>query len=227
MGGKQDCSKLCPNCTKSLYNHQRRVGPGIQQKPRIWTLISLIIYDFSSAIVLSSGAHVRPLAMIHGQRTLQFFDGLIWRQWSFWHLYVEGYMVRLIQRSTRKDSPFWTADLKRFVLNYCQKFCAAREVFLNLGGKVALLPTFPFFENRVFIVWRSIYLKKLGVQSFKTSLGSKRNFVAAPRTSYLIKKKKCTFFWFSGHVLAEAIVTQSSLGCYFWFGRKRNTLGFI
>ena len=71
------------------------------------------------------------------------------------------------------------------------------------------------------------YLKKPGVQSFKTSLGSKRNFVAAPRTSYLIKKKKCTFFWFSGHVLAEAIVTQSSLGCYFWFGRKRNTLGFI
>ena len=26
MGGKQDCSKLCPNCTKSLYNHQRRGG---------------------------------------------------------------------------------------------------------------------------------------------------------------------------------------------------------
>ena len=80
------------------------VGPGIQQKPRIWTLISLIIYDFSSAIVLSWGAHVRPLAMIHGQRTLQFFDGLIWRQWSFWHLYVEGYMVRLTQRSTSDSS---------------------------------------------------------------------------------------------------------------------------
>ena len=81
------------------------VGPGIQQKPRIWTLISLIIYDFSSAIVLSWGAHVRPLAMIHGQRTLQFFDGLIWRQWSFWHLYVEGYMVRLTQRSTTSGVP--------------------------------------------------------------------------------------------------------------------------
>ena len=37
--------------------------------------------------------------------TLQFFDGLIWRQWSFWHLYVEGYMVRLTQRSTTAEVP--------------------------------------------------------------------------------------------------------------------------
>ena len=34
-----------------------------------------------------------------------FFDGLIWRQWSFWHLYVEGYMVRLTQRSTTAEVP--------------------------------------------------------------------------------------------------------------------------
>ena len=36
------------------------------------------------------------------KRTQQLKDflALIWRQWSFWHLYVEGYMVRLTQRST-------------------------------------------------------------------------------------------------------------------------------
>ena len=74
------------------------------------------------------------------------------------------------------------------------------------------------------------YLKKLGVQSFKTSLGSKRNFVTAPRTSHLIsnvKRIKCTFFLFSGHVLGVAIVAQFSLVCYFRFRRKRKTLGFI
>ena len=77
-------------------------------------------------------------------------------------------------------------------------------------------------------VWK--YLKKLGVQSFKTSVGSKRNFVTAPRTSHLIsnvKRIKCTFFLFSGHVLGVAIVAQFSLVCYFRFRRKRNTLGFI
>ena len=110
------------------------VGPGIQRKPRIWTLISLIIYDFSSAIVLSWGAHVRPLAMIHGQRTLQFFDGLIWRQWSFWHLYVEGYMVRLTQRSTTAEvpticAPISTSSLLVFFIFFIQKTKTTLQIF--------------------------------------------------------------------------------------------------
>ena len=39
MGGKQDCSKLCPNCIKSLYNHQRRSRPWNTTKTQDLNLI--------------------------------------------------------------------------------------------------------------------------------------------------------------------------------------------
>ena len=45
--------------------------------------------------------------------------------------------------------------------------------------------------------------------------------------NFQCKKNKMHVFLFSGHVLAVAIVIQSSLVCYFRNRGKRNTLSFI
>ena len=103
----------------SLFISKSHVGPKIQQKSRIWTLISLIIYDFCTNLRKNRCAHWgndQFNSPFYARAPLQFFDGLIWRQWSFSHLYVEGYMVRLTQRSTTAEVPTICAPISTSTL---------------------------------------------------------------------------------------------------------------